>query len=90
MSETVVCHDHGEQEQTFVCRHLVSALRTGENVGFYWSGDHRGDAWCAACEEVRIREGGDSGDWNERSEAFADIHVLCGACHDRIRERHGY
>jgi len=49
----------------------------------------RGDAWCSACEEVRVREGGSTGDWNERSEAFAGIKLLCGACYDRLRAQHG-
>jgi hypothetical protein len=90
MSSTVACHIHGEQEQTFVCCHLVSALRTGEKVGFFWACEPRGDAWCAACEEVRVREGGESGDWNEKSEAFASIQILCSACYDRVRSQHGF
>jgi hypothetical protein len=89
MTNTVECHAHGEQERTFVCQHLVSALGTGEKVGFFWSGGPRGDAWCSACEEVRLREGGSTGDWNERSEAFASIKLLCGACYDRLRAQHG-
>jgi hypothetical protein len=89
MTNTVECHAHGEQEQTFVCQHLVRALGTAERVGFFWSGEPRGDTWCSACEDVRIREGGVTGDWNERSEKFAGIKLLCGACYDRLRVLHG-
>ena len=32
-----------------------------------------------------MREGGEGGDWNERSEAFAGIKLVCGACYDEIR-----
>ena len=89
MSNTVECHTHGEQEETFVCQHLVAALKTQERVGFFWSGGPRGDAWCSACEEVRIREGGATGEWNERSEKFAGIKLLCGSCYDKLRALHG-
>jgi hypothetical protein len=86
MGDFIECRVHGEQQQTFVCRHLAKAVQTGEKVGFFWSGEPRGDAWCAACEAVRIREGGLTGDWNDRSEEFAGITLLCGACYDRVRE----
>ncbi|MFC0682869.1 hypothetical protein ACFFGH_33980 [Lysobacter korlensis] len=89
MTEIVECVKHEEQEATFVCQHLVACLHSGEPVGFYFSGEPRGDAWCSACEETRIREGGSSGDWNERSEAFAGISLLCGACYDSVRSLHG-
>jgi hypothetical protein len=89
MIDVINCQTHGPQEETFVCEHLVKALDTGEMVGFFWSGEPRGDAWCSACEEVRIREGGITGDWNERSEKFAKIKILCGACYDQLRVMHG-
>lgn len=89
MTNTIKCPSHGTQEQTFVCCHIVAALDTGEKVGFFWSSEPRGDAWCAACEQARIEMGGESGDWNERSEAFARIQVLCGACYDKVRDQHG-
>jgi hypothetical protein len=85
MTDLIQCEEHGSQEETYICQHLISSLKTNESVGFYWSSEPRGDAWCHACEKVRIAEGGIRGDWNERSEAFADIKILCGACYDRIR-----
>ncbi|SUS05874.1 conserved hypothetical protein [uncultured Defluviicoccus sp.] len=89
MTNLVECPIHGKQQETFVCCHLVAALRTGKRVGFFWSGQTRGDAWCSECEQSRISFGGESGDWNEQSEAVAKIQVLCGACYDRVREQHG-
>jgi hypothetical protein len=85
----VECGEHGTQEATFVCQHLVHSLQSGEAVGFHWSPSEdttRGDAWCSACEAERIRCGGD---WNDESEAFAGISLLCGACYDRVREING-
>lgn len=89
MHDTVECSEHGQQQTTFVCQHLAASLRTDELVGFFYAGplETRSDAWCSRCEEVRLREGGASGDWNERSEGFARITLLCGGCYDRIRER---
>ena len=85
MADLVDCTVHGPQEETFVCQHLAQSLKTMKPVGFFYSSEPRGDAWCSQCEEVRIREGGPTGDWNERSEAFAQIKILCGACYDKVR-----
>ena len=90
MSETINCGEHGKQQTTFVCQHLKNSLKTRERIGFFWAGGKRGDAWCSQCEEVRIREGGESGDWNELSEAHAQISILCGACYDRVRNLQGF
>ena len=91
MSDRVVeCESHGPQEATFVCSHLVASLPLGKAIGFFWDpGEEssRGDAWCAECEEVRIRCGGD---WNDESEAFAKIKLLCGGCWDRLKELNGF
>ena len=89
MADTVQCSKHGPQQQTFVCQHLMRSLSNRKPVGFFWAGEPRGDAWCAACEEVRVREGGETGEWNERPEAFASIKLVCGACYDEIRKIHG-
>ena len=85
MADQVDCAVHGPQEETFVCQHLAQSLKTNRPVGFFYSSEPRGDAWCSQCEEVRIREGGETGEWNERSEAFAQIIILCGACYDKVR-----
>ena len=79
----VHCDAHGLSEQTFVCQHLV----TGEELGFFAANDgssKRPDAWCGACEQVRIREGGG---WNETSELFAGITLICGKCYDDAKAR---
>jgi hypothetical protein len=64
---------------------LISAVTTSVAADFLWddADDARPDAWCARCEEVRAAEG----DWNERSEAWADPTVVCHQCYDAIRAR---
>ena len=34
---SVTCGTHGKQPQTFVCRHIIESLKSGEPKGFWWS-----------------------------------------------------
>ena len=81
----VECAEHGVREATYVCQHLASAVGSGSHCGHdddepdqLWP-----DAWCDACENVRESEG----EWNDRSEAFAGIRLLCDGCYQRVRGR---
>ena len=47
---SVTCGTHGEQPQTFVCRHIIEALKKGESTGFWWSRSEEG-VWDAICNE---------------------------------------
>jgi hypothetical protein len=83
--DTVHCGQHGKQQATFVCHHIVQSLATNERVGFFTADDPdnpRPDAWCAACEK-KVWETG--GEWNDESEAFARVTMVCGACYDRAK-----
>ena len=40
------CCEHGEQEETFVCQHIVETLKDKKPRGFWWSS-----------EQAREREG---------------------------------
>jgi hypothetical protein len=40
-------------------------------------------AWCSECERVRQQQGG----WNDVSEAFAHITMICDACFEASRRR---
>jgi MinD superfamily P-loop ATPase len=40
-------------------------------------------AWCNECEAVRQKNGG----WNDESEAFAQITMICDACFEAARLR---
>lgn len=82
-SRQVVCDAHGVTLPAYLCKHLV----TGKRLGFYPAedtDDARPDAWCSACEKVRVAEGGE---WNDRSEKFAGIAAICASCYDQARER---
>lgn len=77
----VHCRAHGPSFPCYLCGHLAS----GEGKGFHTGedpGNPRPDAWCDACEAVLEREG----EWNERSEAHADVTLVCGGCYDAAEE----
>lgn len=79
----VECPDHGTEPSAFVCRHLN--LET--SVGFVEGYDpdepetELYQAWCRACDEVLVEEGG----WNDRSEAFAGIRMVCRGCYRSMK-----
>ena len=82
--QVVQCRQHGPAQQAFVCQHLASGSK---GLGFIDSGTGPfPDAWCRACDQVRRAEGGATGDWTERSEAFAGVKLICSECYLVIRE----
>jgi hypothetical protein len=83
----IECCEHGKQQATYVCQHTVQTLSDNVTRGF-WSaepeaGDSRPDSWCSACEEM-VNETG--GAWNDESEEFAGVRLICGACYDRAKQ----
>ena len=86
-SNRIKCSVHGEQDETFVCQHIVETLHTGRSAGFHWprasEGDPRPDAWCTQCEQERVAAGGE---WTEQVMEFVQMSVLCGACYDRAKK----
>jgi hypothetical protein len=82
--DLVSCGTHGPRPAAFVCRHVLESLRTRSRVGFHTPDDADDDnqGWCNACERVRAREG----EWNDRSEAYADIRLICIDCFQQARE----
>ena len=87
----VDCGEHGTCGPAFVCRHA----RQGTSLGFYVAnspnledsdaGDFEGspNGWCEECEKKRIQCGG----WNDESEAFSGITLVCTRCFEEIRRR---
>lgn len=82
----VECCENGKQQAAYVCQHIVQTLRDGKPRGFWSSEENpdnpRPDSWCTECEEVVNR----IGEWNDESEAFAGVKLLCGACYDKAKE----
>lgn len=82
----VECAEHGSEPPAFVCRHLNLETPVGFVEGFDPEEPEVElyQAWCHACDEVLVEEG----EWNDRSEAFAGIHMVCRECYRRMRELH--
>ena len=80
------CCDHGEQDETFVCQHIVQSLTEGTPKGFWWAAEsdqHRPDAWCTLCEELVLKAGGE---WTESVLSFAQVRLLCAKCYDDAKD----
>ena len=81
----VECREHGRRDATFVCQHLAA----GRHLGFHTGHDEEHpdqlwpDAWCDACERMRVSENG----WTDDSEAFARVQMVCDGCYQDARER---
>ena len=82
----VYCSEHGQQEETFVCQHIVETLKDKKPRGFFWSSSQnikRPDAWCYDCN-TRVKAM--DGEWTEDIEKHANIQLLCGKCYDNAKK----
>jgi hypothetical protein len=86
----VECCNHGLRNEAYVCQHLV----TSEFNGFWESFDSDStkeyvdgelNAWCNECDKVLVEQG----EWNDISEAFAKIELVCDACFFEMKELNG-
>jgi hypothetical protein len=85
----IKCGKHEYKRRAFVCQHLIANKTV---VGFEESFDTYEDmelddeddfaAWCNRCEIERQKEDG----WNDTSEAFASIKLVCEGCYFEMKE----
>jgi len=79
----VECSKHGVKPRAYVCEHLFG----GHDQGFVASTDDPDnpfpDAWCRACEQIRLAHGG----WSEESEKHISIRLVCGDCYELIKDQ---
>ncbi|SFN92511.1 hypothetical protein SAMN05421594_4739 [Chryseobacterium oleae] len=86
--KTVECVQHGYSRPAFVCQHLDCKTARGFQEAFdTYKGmeleeDDDFQAWCDECEKVRIEHG----EWNEESESFAQIQLICENCYFELKE----
>ncbi len=86
--KTVDCGNHGFKRPAFVCQHLELNSQNGFEEAFEtFKGmdlDEDDDfaAWCDECEKKRIECDG----WNDVSEAFAKIKLICEDCYFEMKE----
>lgn len=79
MTEKIACEKHGEQNEAFICSHLVETLKDRKPRGVIWSRDEEGaiNAYCEACDAGLKAAGGA---WTEELEEQAGIVAVCEAC----------
>lgn len=89
MSEKFVeCYSHGNSEPAFICHHFLEEEKVGWNEPEEYSYEEDDEfagclnAWCDKCEVVANEGGG----WNEETEAFADIQLVCKNCALKFKE----
>lgn len=84
----VECKNHGFARPAFVCQHLnfekqkgfEEAFETFEGMDLEEGEDFQ--AWCNECEKIRIKFDG----WNEESEKFAKIKLVCENCYFELKK----
>lgn len=85
--KAVTCESHGASRPAFVCQHLNKNTYTGFHEAFESNPlietDDDYQAWCDECEKMRQREG----EWNDVSEGFAKIRLICDQCFFEIKRR---
>lgn len=80
------CRFHGTQKPSFVCHHL----KNGIGLGFHEpEGEPDPDvpfknAWCSECDRILLDQ---DDEWNDVSEGFAQVQVICEGCFEDIRKR---
>jgi hypothetical protein len=78
----VECGTHGRSRPAFVCWHVAYESKVGWNEPEIYDKEPDEDfygcinAWCDKCEAKAISTGG----WNDESEAFANIQLVCEPC----------
>jgi len=80
----VECPRHGDLGPAFVCQHLAASLRDGGTGLGFFTLDPREDelqAWCSTCDAALTQEG----EWNDRSEAVAQVTMICERCFEDAR-----
>jgi hypothetical protein len=87
MGKYIECETHGTSHVAFICQHLNKDKYTGFHEAFESNplsqpiDDYQ--AWCDECETARLKEGG----WNEVSENFAKIKLVCNQCYFEIKRK---
>lgn len=87
-SRYVKCGQHEYNRRAFVCQHLNTKTKVGFEEAFetyqYMALDDDDDlqAWCAACEQIRLKEG----EWNDAAMEFAQIKVVCEDCYFEMKK----
>ena len=83
----VECGRHGSEAPAFVCRHLNLETAVGFVEGYDPDDPDTPlyQAWCSECDDVLMRVG----EWNDESEAFAGVRMVCRGCYEEMKRLNG-
>lgn len=87
--KTVDCGVHGFSRPAYICQHLNVNESNGFEEAFIATkgmdldDDDAFAAWCNECETIRIENDG----WNDVSENFANIKLVCEDCYFELKEQ---
>jgi hypothetical protein len=75
---------HGERPSAVVCGHMLNAEE--KVVGFVENSSDPTDlqAWCEACEQLFLEEGGKTARFLE----FNQMSLVCDCCYANLKARH--
>jgi hypothetical protein len=83
--DEITCEAHGKAYATFVCQHLLKKRRQTWHCEPATDDEPWPSAWCDVCHEAYVAEG----EWNDRSEAAANldevVQVICHRCYEMLR-----
>jgi hypothetical protein len=88
----VNCGQHGRQGIGFACIHVIQAIDSGEQVGFFWGDETdtaRPDAWCWECEQALLAINALNSEEDLTGQWFDDCQfkIICSSCWDLAKER---
>ena len=83
-AKKVECNTHGLRNPAYVCQHLNLTSKVGFIEPYLKDAEEFEDlnAWCDECEIIRSNEG----EWNDTSERFAKIKLVCDKCYFEMKE----
>ncbi|NRP13481.1 hypothetical protein XMD517_002266 [Aliiroseovarius sp. xm-d-517] len=83
--KTVHCNLHGPSNPAYACSHSLTSLHDGRKRGLVFVRDEDGqyNGWCEECDKFLMNHGEE---WNDETEAFAKIGLLCEFCFERLIE----
>lgn len=83
--KTVQCCQHGQTNPAYACSHSIMSLRDGLKRGLVFVRDEDGqyNGWCNECDRFLMAHGEE---WNDETEEFAKIRLLCEFCFERLIE----
>ena len=90
MSQKVICKIHGEMDYALICTHLAAQTHDDPDLNVYLATPDESEEatdvqnlWCEKCDNILLEEG----EWNDKSENFANIQVVCIQCFEELKNK---